>query len=67
MRAFFIFQTFFAKRPIVDVSEYASGSKNTTILDMLLVLNISGFRIYLSQNIRNFRIVKIRKTVFERI
>ena len=43
MRAFFVFQVIFARRPIVEVSEHASDSKYTRILNMLLVLNMSGF------------------------
>ena len=51
----------FVKRSIVNVwlcSEYISDSEFTRVLNMLLVLSMSGFWIYLSRNIRKFHFLK---------
>ena len=56
-------ELFFAKLSIVNFwqcSEYVSDSKSTRFLNMLLVLNMSGFWIYLSQNIRRFLFLKYK-------
>ena len=55
----------FAKHSIVDVwqcSEFL-GTNHTWILNMLLVLNMLGFWIYLSRNIRQFRFLKYESSI----
>ena len=52
----------FSKRSIVDVwqyFEYASGSEYTRFLNMLPVLNMPGFWIYFSRNIRRFSYARV--------
>ena len=60
---FFSSELFFVRLYIVDFwqcSEYVSDSKSTRFLNMLLVLNMWGFWIYLSQNIRKFLFLKYK-------
>ena len=52
----------FIKNSIIDAwqwSEYASGSEYTRFINMLLALNMPGFWIYLSRNIRKAFLKKI--------
>ena len=60
---FFSSELFFVRLYIVDFwqcSEHVSDSKSTRFLNMLLVLNMWGFWIYLSQNIRKFLFLKYK-------
>ena len=63
----------FSKRSIVDVwqcSEYVSVSKYTKVLNMLLVISMLGFWVYISRYIKRFWIYlsqNIRKFCYTRV
>ena len=60
-------QLFLQKRSIVDVwqsSKYALSSKYIRVLNMLIALNMAGFWIYLSRNIRKYRYASVLNIPF---